>query len=158
MWARETELSIRGPRESATAVLNALSSEAPADLPMDTAASISAPFLAGSEVELRINGANLVTGPNYDKGLKSNPTKSQYAISVRLKLKTQRTDKIPPVVFQLSLSFSWSWACRAHAPHPVCSTVAPHSDDSLPVFQTVARHSPPPSLSARANRGLGAGP
>jgi hypothetical protein len=52
-----------------------------------------------------------------------------------------------------------------HPPHSVCSTVVPHSTDSLPVFPTMApgrqwgRHSrgPPPSYATRdaARMGLG---
>ncbi len=50
------------------------------------------------------------------------------------------------------------WACRAHAPQPVCSTVVPHLDDSLPVFPPVACRSPPLSFAARdaaPGKGLG---
>ena len=87
---------------------------------MDMAASISAPFLAGSEVELRINGANLVTGPNYDKGLKSNPTKFQYAISVRLKLKPNEPDKSQTVVFRFVIVVQFVQSVpSARSPHGV---------------------------------------
>ncbi len=36
--------------------------------------------------------------------------------------------------FNLSLSFSWCRACRAHAPLTVCSTVVPHSTTACPSF------------------------
>ena len=66
--------------------------------------------------------------------LKSNPTKFQYAISVRLKLKPNEQDKSLDRCLSLSLSFSWFRACPEHAPQTVCSTVVPHSTTACPSF------------------------
>jgi hypothetical protein len=79
--------------------------------------------------------------------------------SVRLKLKTQRTDKIPSraVVFQFVIVVQLVQSVpSARFPHGVFHGRPPF-DDRLPVFPTVARHSPPPSSAARdaASRGRG---
>ena len=66
--------------------------------------------------------------------LKSNPTKFQYAISVRLKLKPNEQDKSLDRCLSLSLSSSWFRACPEHAPQTVCSTVVPHSTTACPSF------------------------
>jgi hypothetical protein len=81
--------------------------------------------------------------------LKSNPTKFQYAISVLLKLKPNEQDKSLDrclsivIVVQLVQSVP-----SARSPHGVFHG-RPPLDDRLPVFPTVARHSPPPSSAAR---------
>ena len=82
--------------------------------------------------------------------LKSNLTKFQYAISVRLKLKPNEQDKYQSVVFQFVIVVLVGALSvpSARSPHGV-SRGRPSFDDSLPVFPTVARHSPPPSSAAR---------
>ena len=82
--------------------------------------------------------------------LKSNLTKFQYAISVRLKLKPNEQDKYQSVVFQFVIVVSVGALSvpSARSPHGV-SRGRPSFDDSLPVSPTVARHSPPPSSAAR---------
>ena len=107
--------------------------------------------------------------------LKSNPTKFQRAISVRLKLKPNEPDKSQTAVFQFVIVVQLVQSVpSARSPHGVFHGRPPF-DGRLPVFPTVARlffgeaylsikvpltrldpvhptvarHSPPPSSAAR---------
>ena len=62
----QTEFSIRGPPVAARAFLSALNAVPPAILPLELAASVSAPFLAGSEVSLRLNAADMIHTSRYE--------------------------------------------------------------------------------------------
>jgi hypothetical protein len=71
--------------------------------------------------------------------LKSNPTKFQRAISVRLKLKPNEPDKSQTAVFQFVIVVQLVQSVpSARSPHGVFHGRSPF-DDCLPVFPTVLR-------------------